>query len=99
MAGLVPGGLLLAIVHIAEQGEEPTKTRLMPGELAKYFSDWGIVYRYEGKPHDSNHQRSVAEIAARRPGRRRYAEIGRNEIESGQSESLPAQNVRRVEDD
>lgn len=69
MAGLVPGGLFLAIVHIAEQGEEPTKTRLMPGELAKYFSDWGIVYGYEGKPPDSNHQRSVAEIAARRPGR------------------------------
>lgn len=67
MGGLVPGGLLVTIVHITESGEEPTKTRLKPGELIKYFSAWGILHSYEGKPHNSTHQRSVAEIVARRP--------------------------------
>jgi tellurite methyltransferase len=67
MAGVVRGGLLLAIVHITEPDEEPTRTRLRPGELAKYFSAWEIVHSYEGKPHDSSHQRAVAEIVARRP--------------------------------
>lgn len=67
MSGAIPGGLLLAIVHITEPGEEATKTRLRPGELAKYFSGWEILHSYEGKPHDSNHQRPVAEIVARCP--------------------------------
>jgi tellurite methyltransferase len=68
MAGVAPGGLLLAIVHITEHDEEPTKTRLGPGELAEYFSGWEILHSYEGKPtDDANHQRSVAEIVARRP--------------------------------
>src|ERR1043166_5991506 len=35
-----PGGVLIAIVHITETGEEPTYKRLRPGELAGYFSDW-----------------------------------------------------------
>ena len=65
--GVVPGGILISIVHIAEPGEEPTAHRLRPGELAEYFVDWDILYRREGKPRDSAHQRSVAEIVARRP--------------------------------
>jgi tellurite methyltransferase len=67
MAGIVPGGLLLSIAHITGPGEETTKARLRPGELATYFSGWDILHSYEGKPHDSNHQRPVAEIVARRP--------------------------------
>jgi tellurite methyltransferase len=66
-SGLVPGGLVLTIVHIAEPGEEPTNTRLRPGELAGFFPGWGVLHSYEGKPRDSVHQRSVAEIAAWRP--------------------------------
>jgi tellurite methyltransferase len=64
--GLKQGGLLLAIVHITEPGEDPTYKRLKPGELENYFDGWDIVHHYEGKPNDSAHQRSVAEIVARR---------------------------------
>jgi hypothetical protein len=65
--GIVPGGVLLAIVHITEPGEEPTHTRARPGELRKYFDSWEILHYYEGKPNDTAHRRSVAEIVARRP--------------------------------
>jgi SAM-dependent methyltransferase len=66
-AGIVPGGVLLAIVHIPEPGKEPTDTRAKPGELKTYFTGWEILRYYEGKPNDTAHQRSVAEIVARRP--------------------------------
>ena len=65
--GLVPGGVLLAIVHITEQGEEPTAHRLPPGELARHFDGWEILHSYEGAPRDGAHKRLVAEIVARRP--------------------------------
>ncbi len=65
--GIAPGGLLLAIVHVTEPGEEPTAHRLCPGELAGYLAGWEIIHYYEGKPDDPAHQRSVAEIVARRP--------------------------------
>jgi SAM-dependent methyltransferase len=48
---VVPGGILISIAHITEPGEEPTAHRLRPGE---------------GKPNDTAHQRSVAEIVARK---------------------------------
>jgi SAM-dependent methyltransferase len=67
--GVVPGGVLLAIVHITEPGEEPTKHRLRPGELARYFDGWEILHSFEGTPHDSAHHRASAEIAARKPRR------------------------------
>lgn len=66
--GVVPGGVLLVIVHIAEPGEEPTQFRLRPGELATYFDGWEILHGYEGKPRDSAHARAVAEIVARKAG-------------------------------
>lgn len=66
-AGIAPGGVLLAIVHITESGEEPTDTRAKPGELKTYFTGWEILHYYEGKPTDTAHRRSVAEIVARRP--------------------------------
>jgi tellurite methyltransferase len=65
--GVVPGGTLLVIVHITEPGEEPTGHRLRPGELKNYFDGWEILHHYEGKPRDAAHQRSVAEVVARRP--------------------------------
>ena len=64
--GVVPGGVLISIVHVTEPGEEPTAHRLRPGELEKYFADWEILHRYEGNPNDSAHHRAVAEIVARR---------------------------------
>lgn len=65
--GVIPGGILLAIVHITEPGEEPTAHRLKPGELQTFFKDWKILHYYEGKPNDTSHHRSVAEIVAQRP--------------------------------
>jgi tellurite methyltransferase len=66
--GLRPGGVLAAIVHIAELGEEPTYKRLRPGELRGYFLDCEILHHHEGKAHDPSHRRSVAEIVAQRQG-------------------------------
>ncbi len=67
-AGVAPGGVLLAIVHTTEGTEEPTESRLRPGELKQYFAKWEIEHEYEGTPSDSAHKRLVAEIVARRPG-------------------------------
>jgi tellurite methyltransferase len=64
--GLVPGGIVLAIVHITEPGEEPTRTRARPGKLATYFHDCEILHYFEGKPNDEAHRRAVAEIVARK---------------------------------
>jgi SAM-dependent methyltransferase len=65
--GVAPDGIVLAIVHITEPGEEPTHKRLRPGELPRFFGGWEILHNYEGKPRDPAHQRAVAEIVARRP--------------------------------
>ena len=65
--GVVPGGILISIVHITEPGEEPTAHRLRSGELERYFRGWEILHYREGKPNDTAHQRSVAEIVARKP--------------------------------
>ncbi len=65
--GVVPGGILISIVHITEPGEEPTAHRLRPGELERYFQGWKILHLREGRPNDTGHQRFVAEIVARRP--------------------------------
>lgn len=64
--GVKPGGTILVIVHITEDGEAPTKTRLAPKELARYFEGWEILHSYEGKPKDPAHRRAAAEIVARR---------------------------------
>ena len=66
-SGVAPGGVLLAIVHITEPGEEPTYKRMSPGELKGDFAGWDILHYYEGKPKDPEHRRSVAEVVARRP--------------------------------
>lgn len=66
--GLVPGGLLLAIVHIPEPGGDATQTRMRPGELRTYFEGGDIVHYYEGKSRDPAHKRPVAEIVVRQAG-------------------------------
>lgn len=65
--GVKPGGVLVAIVHITENDEQPTESRLSPGELRNYFRGWEILHEYEGKPNDALHRRAVAEIVAKRP--------------------------------
>lgn len=65
--GVVPGGILISIVHITEPGEEPTGHRLRPGQLLGYFDGWEILHYAEGKPNDPVHKRACAEIVARRP--------------------------------
>lgn len=65
--GVMPGGLLVAVVHISEPGEPPKETRLERGQLAAYFEDWQTLHYYEGTPKDPRHRRAVAEIVARRP--------------------------------
>jgi SAM-dependent methyltransferase len=64
--GLAEGGVLVAIVHIAAQGEAPTEHRLAPGELLRYFEGLEILHHYEGMPNDAAHRRTVAEVVARR---------------------------------
>ena len=65
--GVTPGGIVLAVVHTTGPGEEPTGSRLRPGELTAYFDGWPILHRYEGASRDPAHRRPVAEIVARRP--------------------------------
>jgi tellurite methyltransferase len=65
--GVVPGGLLVCLVHITEGDEQPAEHRLGHGELAKYFDGWEILHHFEGASKDSLHRRPVAEIVARRP--------------------------------
>jgi SAM-dependent methyltransferase len=64
--GVVPGGVVLAIVHTVDAGETPSATRAARGELRGYFADWHILHDYEGSAPDPAN-RPVAEIAARRP--------------------------------
>jgi len=67
-AGVRPGGLLIAIAHLADPDQpQGTPTRAIPGELRGYFQDWTILHYYEGKPNESCHQRPVAELVARKP--------------------------------
>jgi SAM-dependent methyltransferase len=65
--GVVPGGILISIVHLKEPAEEDGPFRLHAGQLQKYFAGWEILHQHEGKPIDSVHHRPVAEIVARRP--------------------------------
>jgi SAM-dependent methyltransferase len=65
--GVKAGGIVFAIVHISEPGEEPTAHRLRPGELKTCFEDFEILHYREGPPDDPAHKRLCAEIVARRP--------------------------------
>jgi tellurite methyltransferase len=65
--GLAPGGVLIAVVHLAENNEPATAHRLLPGQLAEYFRDLEILHTFEGAPDDPAHRRAVAQIVARKP--------------------------------
>ena len=49
---------------MVEPGHEESRFSVQPGELAKYFEGWEILHYYEGKPHDPEHKRAVAEFVA-----------------------------------
>jgi tellurite methyltransferase len=66
--GLRPGGTAIVIVHLADPDQpQGTPTRATPGELRTYFDGWTILHYYEGRPHESCHQRVVAELVAQKP--------------------------------
>jgi tellurite methyltransferase len=65
--GVVPGGVLLAIVLLGEG-----RFSAAPGELRRYFSGWEILHDREGDPGGSAQHRAVAEIVARRPFKLNY---------------------------
>src|SRR3981189_2503055 len=56
--GVVPGGIVISIVHITEADEKPTAQRLRPGELERYFQGWGILHRHGGTPNAAAHNTS-----------------------------------------
>jgi len=66
LEGVRTGGMAIAIVHLAEAGEETTYKHAAPGELRSFFEGWEILHDYEGAPRDPAHKRSVAEIVARK---------------------------------
>jgi SAM-dependent methyltransferase len=61
-----PGGVVVAIAHTPEPGEEWSEKRAAPGELRRFFNGWEVLWTYEGPSRDPAHRRPVAEIAARR---------------------------------
>ncbi len=61
-----PGGVVVAIAHTPEPGEKWSEKRARPGELLQFFSDWEVLWQYEGPSRDPAHRRPVAEIVARR---------------------------------
>jgi tellurite methyltransferase len=67
-AGVRPGGLVIAIVHLADADQpQGTPTRAQPGELRRYFEGWKILHAYEGQSREVCHQRPVAEVVAQKP--------------------------------
>lgn len=68
--GLRPGGIVIAIVHLADADQpQGTPTRARPGELRTFFEDWKILHEYEGESREACHQRPVAELVAQKPAR------------------------------
>jgi SAM-dependent methyltransferase len=59
-------GIVLAIVHTPNEGEQPSYKRAAPGELRSIFAGWEILHSYEGPSRDPAHRRPVAEIVAQR---------------------------------
>lgn len=66
-AALRPGGLLIAISHIADADQpQGTPTRTYPGELRELFQGWRVLHDREGQPGESCHRHAVAELVARK---------------------------------
>lgn len=69
---LRPGGLLIAIVHLADPDQpQGTAARAAPGELFTFFEDWNILHYREGEPAESCHRHGVAELVAQKLASRR----------------------------
>ncbi len=67
-SALRPGGLLVAIVHLAEADQpQGTPARAYPGELRAFFQGWSILHYREGEPVERCHRHGVAELVARKP--------------------------------
>ena len=67
-AGARPGGIVIAIVHLADADQpQGTPTRARPGELSGFFEGWKILHAYEGQSREACHQRPVAELVAQKP--------------------------------
>jgi tellurite methyltransferase len=66
-ASVRPGGVIIAIAHTPEPGEQWTDKRAAPGELRAFFDGWPILWQYEGPSRDPAHKRPVAEVVAQRP--------------------------------
>jgi SAM-dependent methyltransferase len=68
--GVVPGGLVVAAIHLAAGVDEAEDRFLLaPGELERTVREWGwdVLYASEGASAESEHKRATAEIVARRP--------------------------------
>jgi SAM-dependent methyltransferase len=66
IAGLKPGGVIVAIVLMSVAGDEARPFRMKPGELIRYLDGCEILHYYEGVPRDGSHHRYIAEVAARK---------------------------------
>ena len=67
-AGVRPGGIILAIVHLTDAVEpQGTPTRARAGELRALFTGWEILHEHEGNPNEVCHRRPVAELVAQKP--------------------------------
>jgi SAM-dependent methyltransferase len=67
-AVLQPGGMLIAIVHLADPDQpHGTPARAYRGELRTFFEEWNILHYREGEPGESCHRRAVAEIVCEKP--------------------------------
>jgi SAM-dependent methyltransferase len=60
------GGLVLAIAHTPDAGDELSVKRASAGELRRFFEGWEILHDYEGPSRDPAHRKPVAEIVARK---------------------------------
>jgi tellurite methyltransferase len=67
--GVRPGGVAVVIVHLLDPGKATTYKHAAPGDLRGLFADWEVLHYFEGRPEDSAHKRTVAEMVARRPVR------------------------------
>ncbi len=65
-AAVRPGGVVVAIAHTPEPGEEWSEKRAAPCELRGFFNGWELLWEYEGPSRDPAHRRPVAEIVAQR---------------------------------
>jgi len=69
-AGLRPGGLFVAVIHLAEPpGAPPARNpafRLQPGELRSCFPDWELLV-YTETASNPSHRRPAVAMIARKP--------------------------------